>query len=75
MKTDVAVCALCEGTGWKTVAVADSAERRVTRCDCRVERRAEALLEAAHIPKRYQHCELSNFESEGPYAGLAGARL
>jgi DNA replication protein DnaC len=37
--------------------------------------RVETLLSAARIPKRYEHCELSNFEFDGPHRNLAGARL
>ena len=59
------VCSLCEGTGWKSVSI--GSERRVTRCDCRLQARAQALLAAARIPKRYEHCELSNFDSDGPH--------
>ena len=73
MKTVVEVCPLCEGTGWKTVAI--GSERRVTRCDCRKQARTEALLAAARIPKRYEQCELSNFEFDGPHRGLASARM
>jgi len=40
--------------------------RRVTRCDCRLHARAKSLLDAARIPKRYEHCELTNFEFDGP---------
>src|SRR5258708_14005765 len=65
MKVSVEVCSLCEGTGWKSVST--GSERRVTRCDCRIQARAHALLDAAPIPKRYEHCELSNFESDGPH--------
>ncbi len=32
-------------------------------------------MAAAHIPRRYEHCELSNFEFDGPHLGLAPARL
>lgn len=32
------------------------------RCDCRVQSRAERLLAAAHIPARYEHCELTSFQ-------------
>jgi DNA replication protein DnaC len=32
-------------------------------------------LASARIPKRYEHCELSNFEFEGPHAHLARARM
>ena len=73
MKVSVEVCPLCEGTGWKSVSI--GSERRVTRCDCRLQARTEALLAAARIPKRYEHCELSNFEFDGPHRALASARL
>src|ERR1700693_5628393 len=73
MKVSVEVCSLCEGTGWKSVSI--GSERRVTRCDCRVQARTQALLTAARIPKRYEHCELSNFEFDGPHRALASCRL
>ena len=47
----------------------------MTRCDCRTQARTEARLAAARIPKRYEHCELSNFEFDGPCRALAAARL
>ena len=34
----------------------------MVRCDCRVKDRGQRLLEAAHIPRRYEHCELGNFQ-------------
>jgi DNA replication protein DnaC len=73
MKVEAQVCPLCRGTGWKSVA--NGSDRRVTRCDCRVQARTQALLSAARIPKRYEHCELSNFEFDGPHRALASARL
>ena len=73
MKVSAEVCPLCEGTGWKPVS--SGAERRVTRCDCRLQARSQALLAAARIPKRYEHCELSNFEFDGPHLSLAPARM
>jgi DNA replication protein DnaC len=73
MKLLVEVCPLCNGTGWKDVG--NEADRRVTRCDCRLKARADTLLAAARIPKRYEHCELSNFEFEGPQLSLAPARM
>ena len=54
------VCAICGGTGWKTVE--RGKEREAVRCDCRVKGRAERLLAAAHIPPRYEHCDLANFQ-------------
>src|SRR5260221_9507164 len=66
-------CPLCEGTGWKPVTQGNL--RRVTRCDCRLHARAQSLLAAARIPKRYEHCELTNFEFDGPHRALASARM
>src|SRR6185312_12574590 len=71
MKVAAEVCPVCGGSGWKS----SSADRRVVRCKCRLKSRAESLLAAARIPKRYEHCELSNFEFEGPHRNLAPARL
>src|SRR3984885_15757867 len=73
MKAPVEVCSECQGTGWKTIQ--SGIDRRVTRCHCRVQARTESLLNAARIPKRYEHCELSNFEFDGPHRGLASARM
>lgn len=54
------VCPLCGGSGWQTVE--RGKERQALRCECRVKGRAERLLAAAHIPARYAHCDLSNFQ-------------
>jgi len=79
IKAPADVCPLCEGTGWKTVAGSahsgSTNDRRVTRCDCRLRARGESLLSAARIPRRYELCELSNFEFDGPYRSLATARM
>jgi DNA replication protein DnaC len=66
MKVSAEVCPLCDGTGWKNVA--NGADRRVARCDCRVKARSETLLAAARIPKRYEHCELSSYTTDFPGA-------
>ena len=55
-------CPLCDGTGWKTLEIPGKASR-VTRCECRIDGRAERLLRAARIPPRYQACTLASFES------------
>ncbi len=73
MKVVADVCPLCEGTGWK--AVVTGSERRVSRCDCRRQARTQTLLAAARIPKRYEHCELSNFEFDGPHRHFFPARM
>jgi DNA replication protein DnaC len=54
------VCPVCDDTGWKVVG--EGRERRAVRCDCRRQDRTQRLLEQARIPKRYEHCELANFD-------------
>ena len=71
MKAAAEVCPVCGGSGWKPAG----AEGRVARCDCRLKLRGESLLAAARIPRRYEHCELSNFDFEGPHAHLMRARM
>jgi len=66
MKTATEGCPLCAGSGWKPVPGAP--ERGVTRCDCQLRARSGALIAAARIPKRYEHCELSNFTADFPGA-------
>src|ERR1700686_2199877 len=69
VKASAEVCPLCEGTGWKAVGAGGSANgRRVTRCDCRLRARGQSLLTAARIPRRYEHCELSNYDTDFPGA-------
>lgn len=76
IKTLPEVCPLCEGTGWKPAAASSATkDRRVTRCDCQLRARAQSLLAAARIPRRYEHCELSTFEFDGPHRSLAPARM
>jgi len=60
MTTATESCALCNGTGWQVRQREN--EREVVRCQCRVRERSERLLATAHIPERYQHCELENFK-------------
>jgi DNA replication protein DnaC len=76
IKTAAEVCPLCEGTGWKTLPAGPRAskdlntknDRRVARCDCQLRARAGALLAAARIPKRYEHCELADYTTDFPGA-------
>ena len=73
MKTAAEVCPLCAGSGWKPVP--GTPDSGVTRCDCQLRARGGALIAAARIPKRYEHCELSNFRRfPGPIA-LAPAHM
>ena len=66
MKTAIDVCPVCAGAGWKPVLGA--LDGGVTRCDCRLRARGGALIAGARIPKRYEHCELSNFTTDFPGA-------
>ena len=54
-------CPICDDTGWKTIDL--DGVSRVTRCDCWHQRSFESLLKSARIPRRYAHCEFSNFET------------
>src|SRR6266481_1506907 len=71
MKAAAEVCPVCGGSVWKSAG----SEHRVARCECRLELRGKTLLSAARIPKRYEHCELSNFEFDGPHRNLSTARM
>jgi len=66
MKTAAEVCPLCAGSGWKPVP--GTPDGGVTRCDCQLRARGDAMIAAARIPKRYEHCELSNFTTDFPGA-------
>jgi DNA replication protein DnaC len=75
MKVSAEVCPLCDGTGWKSVV--QNGDRRVTRCDCRLKDRTALLMKAARIPARYEHCELSEFDTQfdGAHPSLQKALL
>ena len=71
------LCPICGGSGFQMVEAIDSAGRKISRaksCECRLRARGSRLLEQARIPRRYEHCELSNFDFEGPHRSLAPAR-
>lgn len=54
-------CPKCLGSGW------DHVERNgvagVVRCECFKGSRFERYLAGANIPRRYEHCELNNFDN------------
>lgn len=54
-------CTTCGGTGFE---IREGSEGVVVsvRCACSVRDRALRILESAHIPRRYEHCSLDNFE-------------
>jgi DNA replication protein DnaC len=55
------MCSLCNGTGWKSFQ--DNGVERVTRCDCWRARQFEKNLHDAAIPKKYDGCDLENFQT------------
>jgi DNA replication protein DnaC len=72
-----APCAICSGTGWRMVSVEHHGRtvEQATRCECVRQKQGERLLEAARIPRRYLHCELSNFEHQKEFRSLAKAYM
>ena len=75
--SDAKPCPLCSGTGWRLKQVERKGRtvEEATRCECIRQLQGGRLLEAARIPRRYRHCELSNFEHEGPFRSLAPAQM
>jgi DNA replication protein DnaC len=51
-----AVCSFCYGTGMEVVP-----GKGARRCRCRTEERQAKLLEAAHLPRRYERCSFANY--------------
>ena len=56
-------CPQCGGTGWKTVAGPDGSSVAVL-CECTSTDREARLLARARIPKRYEHCDFDNYETD-----------
>jgi DNA replication protein DnaC len=72
-----AICALCDGTGWKIVQRAGLSGAE--RCVCRAATRTRELQEKANIPPNYRDASFENFEipTDNPIAreGLSKVRL
>lgn len=51
------ICSFCYGTGMEVVA-----GKGARRCRCRTRDIQAKLLEAAHLPRRYSECSLSNYQ-------------
>jgi DNA replication protein DnaC len=54
-------CELCDDTRWKPIEI--DGERRVVRCDCWRDNVGHLRLAEANIPRRYQHCTITNFSA------------
>jgi DNA replication protein DnaC len=68
-------CTLCGGSGMRIIQ--KDGRQFAQPCDCRVQRRATARVEQAHIPRRYEHCSLDNYDTHFPssHRSLAAAHL
>jgi DNA replication protein DnaC len=60
------VCVICGGSGLRVVQ--ENGRQFAQDCVCRIERRAERMLGRAHIPRRYEHCLLENYDTDLPYS-------
>jgi DNA replication protein DnaC len=69
------ICPLCEGSGLRIVQ--KDGRQFAETCDCQVQRRATRRVQQAHIPCRYEHCSLDNYETQLPssHRSLAAAHL
>jgi len=54
------ICPRCFGSGWEHIEGTAS----VRRCSCLDPARVERLLVEAHIPKRYEHCDLESYKPQ-----------
>ncbi len=76
------ICPVCGGSGFRMIEAKDSKGRsieRATKCECQLRQNSQRLLKLANLPDRYEHCELSNFETElndaKPSMSLVKAKL
>lgn len=58
-------CTSCQGTGFRLTTDASGVVSS-TRCECELEQLGDRLLQAAHIPSRYEHCSFERFELPPP---------
>lgn len=58
-------CPICQGTGFQLHSGPRGIES-ARPCACREEPSGERLLQAARIPRRYDHCTLDDFEIHDP---------
>jgi DNA replication protein DnaC len=56
------MCSQCGGTGWERLQNGEG----VRRCACNEAERFKTLLNEAHIPKRYEHCDLESYVPNDP---------
>jgi DNA replication protein DnaC len=56
------VCVICGGSGLRVVQ--ENGRQFAQDCVCRIERRVQRMVGRAHIPKRYEHCALDNYDTK-----------
>jgi DNA replication protein DnaC len=64
-KDESNVCQICFGSGMEVIA-----GKGARRCPCRTENQQKKFLEAARIPRRYEHCSLHNYYNEDGNAAI-----
>jgi DNA replication protein DnaC len=72
----MAECDRCGGTGLR-MERQPGRGRVAVRCDCQNERMAGWALRRTHVPKRYEHCTLADYETRfpGAHSSLAPALM
>lgn len=63
-------CPACHGTGFE-IRTSEAGVTSAAPCACSFRDRGLALLKAARIPRRYDHCTLASFEVHGPSQDVA----
>ena len=68
-------CSICGGRGVRVIQ--QDGRQFAQDCVCRIQRRAERMIGRAHIPRRYEHCTLENYETNFPssHRSLSAAHL
>lgn len=69
------ICTICGGSGLRIIQ--RDGGQFAQDCVCRVQRRAARMMERAHIPRRYEHCSLENYDTQFPSSNktLSSAHL
>jgi len=65
-------CPDCRGTGFR-LETREGGVTMAAPCGCDLKDRGDRLLRGAHIPRRYDHCTLEQFEIHDPSHGTAKA--
>ncbi|WP_213803830.1 ATP-binding protein [Granulicella sp. dw_53] len=58
------ICPICNDSGLHIVQ--KDGRQYAEPCSCRIQRRADRRVAQAHIPRRYEHCSLDNYDTHFP---------